>query len=294
MAMPTRRARLAGLAAAMLLATVAACSGSSGSQSRPPATTSPGSSAPPGGPTLVVLGDSIPYGGHFCPGCRDFADSYAATLGQRSGRPYVVQNHSRDDSATLAMLQEQLASDPAVRSDLARAGVVLVSIGFNNTPAWPAGNPCGGRVIDDIDAQVATIVRYPATCVGPGVAVYRPAYDRVFTAIAALAPKSATLLAVNVYNTWLGNPGIRSDTSAATLTRLAQTTKRIYDAWNVMLCRSARRHGLTCVDIYHAFNGAGGRSAPDGLVQAQDYTHPSQAGNDLIAGLLAKVPLRAG
>jgi hypothetical protein len=49
----------------------------------------------------------------------------------------------------------------------------------------------------------------------------------------------------------------------------------------------ATSHGFTCVDLYHAFNGATGDQAIGNL--AIDGTHPSQAGNDLIASLLDKV-----
>ena len=52
-----------------------------------------------------------------------------------------------------------------------------------------------------------------------------------------------------------------------------------------MLCGSAQRHGFTCVDIYHAFNGKHGTQASADRV-ADDYTHPSQKGNDVIAHVL--------
>ena len=54
-----------------------------------------------------------------------------------------------------------------------------------------------------------------------------------------------------------------------------------------MMCDRAEANGFTCVDVYHAFNGAAGDqpSTP----WTVDGAHPSQQGNDLIAQLLAAV-----
>ena len=63
-------------------------------------------------------------------------------------------------------------------------------------------------------------------------------------------------------------------------------TKLAVDAWDKMMCEAAVKNGFTCVDIYHSFNGPDGLQAAGDLLAA-DYTHPSQAGNDRIAELLA-------
>ena len=66
----------------------------------------------------------------------------------------------------------------------------------------------------------------------------------------------------------------------------ANKTKLILDAWNTMLCVAATQNGFGCADIYKAFNGADGLQASGDLL-GDDYTHPSQKGNDLIAKVLA-------
>ncbi len=47
----------------------------------------------------------------------------------------------------------------------------------------------------------------------------------------------------------------------------------------------AKSHGFVCADIYHAFSGTSS-DKPAGDLLADDYTHPSQAGNDRIAQVL--------
>ena len=63
----------------------------------------------------------------------------------------------------------------------------------------------------------------------------------------------------------------------------------LYDDWNAMLCDRATHAGFACVDVYHAFNGPSGEQ-PSGSWTV-DGAHPSQAGNDLIAGLLAELDI---
>jgi hypothetical protein len=63
------------------------------------------------------------------------------------------------------------------------------------------------------------------------------------------------------------------------------------DAWNGMICASAERHGFDCADVYRAFNGADGLRS-SGRLLADDYTHPSQRGNDVIAEALTDLGLR--
>ena len=65
-----------------------------------------------------------------------------------------------------------------------------------------------------------------------------------------------------------------------------------YDRWNKMLCDRAANARATCLDLYHAFNGQDGTS-PVPADLTSDGTHPSQKGNDLIAGMLGKVDLGA-
>ena len=56
-------------------------------------------------------------------------------------------------------------------------------------------------------------------------------------------------------------------------------------AWNKMICRAAEANGFLCADISTAFNGKDG-TKPSGDLLAEDYTHPSDHGNEVIAGVL--------
>ena len=90
---------------------------------------------------MVVIGDSIPFGDHFCPGCTAFPAQYAKDLETRLGRPVVLRNRSRDDGAQMDQIEPQVKDSPALRAELAAADVVLVSVGFNNLLPDPATWP---------------------------------------------------------------------------------------------------------------------------------------------------------
>ena len=79
-----RRANVLLVFACMLLG---GC-GSSGSNAQPSA---------PSKPTLhlVALGDSIPFGQHFCGDCTTFVDLYAANLERQTGARVKTQNLSQ-------------------------------------------------------------------------------------------------------------------------------------------------------------------------------------------------------
>ena len=52
-----------------------------------------------------------------------------------------------------------------------------------------------------------------------------------------------------------------------------------------MTCDTAKAAGMQCADVYHLFGGPDA-NRPAGALLAQDYTHPSQLGNDTIADYL--------
>ena len=81
---------------------------------------------------MVVIGASMPFTA-FCGDCTaGFADTYAADLGMRTGRPVEVINRSRDDSAGMLQIRTQVTEDQGLRDQIAAADVVIVSVGFNN------------------------------------------------------------------------------------------------------------------------------------------------------------------
>ena len=88
-------------------------------------------------------------------------------------------------------------------------------------------------------------------------------------------------VALNKYNDWIGGQFLKLTTDQA------QRTVTLHDAWNTMICDSAKANAFICADIYRAFNGTAG-DRPSGVLLAEDYTHPSQQGNDEIVKVLVQ------
>jgi lysophospholipase L1-like esterase len=63
-----------------------------------------------------------------------------------------------------------------------------------------------------------------------------------------------------------------------------------FKQWTAAQCEEAEAAGAACIDVYSAFNGPDG-TEPAGELLAADYTHPSQAGNDVIRDLLVDAGL---
>ncbi|MFL5674314.1 MAG: SGNH/GDSL hydrolase family protein [Chloroflexota bacterium] len=250
---------------------------------------------------LVVIGDSIPFA-DFCPGCTGFVEQYAKALEKSTGRPVETANRSRNDSAGLAEIDVQVNGEPELRSQLKDADVVIVSIGANN--ALPDANThasmaaryhrdwgCVGDMGDSLETFTAWLLATTPACRQATRDAYATLYDRIYPTIARLrAGKPTTLIAVNAYNgNFHGSDFMQAGLPPATLSRLWPLMTEIYDRWDQMECDRATKAGFVCVDLYHAFNGPKGDQAI-GLLSV-DGAHPSQAGNDLIAGLLEKVKL---
>ena len=119
-----------------------------------------------------------------------------------------------------------------------------------------------------------------AECSDASIATYRPQYDELFSHIATLRAGQPTILrTINRYDDFNGWPGHTFTDEEASKIRM------MIDDWDTMLCDSAEANGFVCADIHAAFNGADGLQ-PSGDLLGGDYTHPSQAGNDLIATVL--------
>jgi lysophospholipase L1-like esterase len=222
----------------------------------------------------VAIGDSIPYNmSTDCPGCTGFIDTYAKKVEAATGRKVEVSNRSEHTGLTLDGLMSELG---ALTEDLRKADVIVVAIAHNSSEL-ASDEPCGAPLGDN---DLPTWSKVTRECAVSAARKYRPMFAELFADVAALREGSPTILrTVNRYNDFIG-----WDEGGLTPAE-DRRTKVVLDAWNDMVCETAVDAGFGCADIYQAFNGPRGLRASGGLL-AEDYTHPSQRGNDVIAQVL--------
>ena len=226
----------------------------------------------------MALGDSIPFGQHFCGDCATFVDLYAADLERRSAARITTQNLSQDTGITSSDLAREIGTDVSMRTAVADADVVTVSVGHNDTPWNAATDPCDGHR-GYPNAGWAT---YHGTCLAKTVADYERNLATVLTGIATLrAGKPTLILVTNDYDDIIGDPAVTASVNPIAI--------RVVTAFARTTCRSATKHQAMCIDTYHAFNGPAGKDSATRLLES-DHTHPDEAGHQLIAHLLAQVP----
>ena len=135
----------------------------------------------------------------------------------------------------------------------------------------------------------AAAAKYTPECAAATAQAFKRRLASIFQRIVALREGRPTAyLAVNRYNDFIGwcesttlcEGGLKETPSS-----VVYATRMTLEAWNPMVADTATAEGFLVADLYHAFNGPDG-SAPSGEYLADDYTHPSQLGNDKIAELL--------
>ena len=274
--------RLAPILATALLA---ACSGAT-TPTVPPVTQAPPTPAPTvestpaataaAGLTLVAIGDSIPYNSEDdCPGCTGFVDQYGTALAAATGTTVTVVNNAEHNSNTVDMLLAGLTSQQNRIDAVAGGDAIIVGIAHNDAPMNRDDDACDGPGGERPDWS-----KFTDECIAVEIARFTPKYEALYARVAELrAGKPTILRTVNRYNDWNGWPD--HDLSAEGLA----VTVKIIDLWNGMICAAAEKSGFLCADISTAINGADGTKA-SGDMLASDYTHPSQKGNDVIAGVL--------
>ena len=239
---------------------------------------SPTSTRRPATLHLVAIGDSIPFGQHFCGYCQTFVDLYGAYVQRKTGAPVAVSNLSQDTEINSSDLRREMLSNPSMRDAIAAARIVTVSIGHNDTPWNSSSDPCHSGGYPN-----QTWTDYQGACVRHTVKIYRQNLTTVLATIHALRKGQPTLVLVtNDYEDLIGDPAV--PTSAYPITR------KIVAAFAQTTCRVARAQHATCIDTYRAFNGVHGLSNPSSLLEP-DHTHPNERGHRLIAALLEKVSL---
>jgi lysophospholipase L1-like esterase len=227
-----------------------------------------------------VIGDSIPYNSpDDCSGCTGFVDRYAKAVQTATGRTVRVANLSQHNGLTLPGLLDELDQ---FRGQLSAADVILVAIAHNSNELG-SDEPCGKPRDAEENPDWSVM---DGRCAARSVQKFGPLYDRLYAQVSAWRRGKPTILrTVNRYNDVIGYKAAHLTPAQERLTALFVTS------WNTMLCTSAKAHGFACADLARAFNGANGLR-PSGDLLADDYTHPSDKGNEVIARVLGDLGLR--
>lgn len=278
------RALLAGV-----VAVVAACSGSTVS-------TSPSAAAiPTFEPSdvlrLVVLGDSIGVPAVGCGDCTGFDELYADYLTTFTGRPVDLRNEARP-AAQIEDLQSLLDSNTAVQGAIAKADIVVVSIGYNNGPPWGPDDPCHVQEVARDADLIPAIVAMSPECITDTLEKYRGELDATYGRIEELAGgRRQVRITFGVFDNIRDNPGgdgTLPQVPPEDMQPAIEVFGSIIDRWNAMDCEVATAHGFVCADLHHAFNGSDGNSSV-GAFAAPDWVHPNEAGQAAMAKLLEQV-----
>jgi acyl-CoA thioesterase I len=195
----------------------------------------------------------------------------------------VVVINRATPSIDSAQLLAQLHGDSSLRAELAKADIITVTIGHNDTPWVSDDDPCDGSQSHDH----ANWSKYTRACVATTAQRLRRNLGQVLGELAKLRAGQPTAVRVtNFYNDNMKDPLADPGGDAA--------SKYVLDTYSTVICTVARAHRAACADIYYAFNGAHGTRF-DGHYVAADHVHPSAAGQQLIARVLQNLgyaPLR--
>lgn len=202
---------------------------------------------------VVGLGDSV-TAGTGCD-CRGFVAEVADAVSAKNGHPVEADNFG-EPGLTAAQLRSQVASDGELRSRLADAQLVLVTVGANDLAPLKEADPGCGPL-----------------CSVPAVAADVEDVRATLDEIHAVTP--ATLVVTSYWNVF---PDGAAEPDPATRIWGDQVTR----VFNVTLDHAVASDGAILVDTYAAFKGDGDRDPTDLL--ADDGDHPNAAGHEVIAG----------
>ncbi len=226
-----------------------------------------GSSSPPASPArdadaaVVGLGDSVPAG-TAC-GCTNYVTLLGEAIAARRARPVAVTNFATDGQTTGGLLGQ--LEQPVTQRALARAAVVIVTIGAN-----------------DFDATAVTKDECASPdgtgCFGGQLASLRSHLDEILAAVRHAAPKSQVLV-TGYWDVFLDGQ-VGSAKGASYVANSDALTRQV----NATVATAAARAGATYVDIYAPFKGDGSRD--DTPLLASDGDHPDAQGHHVIAAAL--------
>lgn len=210
------------------------------------------------------MGDSV-TAGTACD-CQTFVDRYAAMLHQHSGRAASAVNLGQGGLTSVG-LSTQLSS-PDVRSQLATATVVVLTIGAND--------------LEPLIARWQSQGCPASTCIDPATAAMGAQLGTDLGQVRAEVSPSARILVTTYWNVFEDGDVGEQDYGKAFHPWSDAVTKSA----NAQICAAAQSAGDTCVDLYTPFEGAGERN-PTGLL-ADDGDHPNAQGHQLIAEALLR------
>ena len=242
---------------------------------------------------VVAIGDSLAQASS-CHGCVDYVDRFGVWLEESVGRPVTVDNRAAIQLSGLPPVQtgqllNDLLTDPKLRASIASADVVIVDVGFNDTPWNRFDNPCDA--VRDLAVTEVDWAKIDRTCIARVTNEYAQRLDQILSQInelrgcarpwdqpidfcARVGRATTVIRVVSVYDDWTGEPGVpRAGVEATSRADLAMLTAQ---------CWIAELHGGSCVDVFHLLNGRSGVEDAAAWL-TDDHTHLGQAGHDRIA-----------
>ena len=223
-----------------------------------------------GDPLLLVALGTSETAGYGISADEAYPSQYADILCEELGRPVELHSYfPGNESAPLAWWDEHVTGDPALRADLAAAGlVVLWPLSAHDVVGPLLFGECQGDWPDPLKA-----------CFVAATADIEPQMDTLFTAIGALVPDQAPILAADAYllpailDAWGAEPYFSE-------------FRPLWDP-HFVVERMAAKHGFTFVQTLAAFDGPSLSERPaQGLFQF-DGIHPTAAGALLVAEVFA-------
>jgi lysophospholipase L1-like esterase len=147
----------------------------------------------------VVLGDSIATT-NACTGCTGFPDLYGRVIARRTRSEVTVANLAVPDTG-VADLSTQVHEDSLTKQELAKADVVLIAIGFNDTPWGRGDDPC--RVAPEF--PIVEWDKITDECIERVTKEYAERLDAVLATVSRTMPKHSAVRVVGLYNSVIGD-----------------------------------------------------------------------------------------
>ncbi len=193
-----------------------------------------------------------------------------------------MTNRSRDDDAQSSDIREQVRSG-YVDNVIGGADVVdRVSRASRSASLRRRGRGVRLRRSGHRADAIAAVLATTPDCIATRTATAAKQLEAALEGVRERVP-DATILVLTPYNSLDGKPALDAERAGCRRRCHVDVVARLRSGARQPGSRSAVDG--ECVDLLSAFNGPDG-TTPAGDLLAADYTHPSQAGNDLIRDLL--------